>query len=49
MTEHRLRSSVDVTGWRASCSCGWSTCRPTRDQRQHDIDEHLAFTVGHVA
>jgi hypothetical protein len=43
-----MRTSVTADGWTASCSCGWHTCRPTRDDRQHDIADHLAFTVGRL-
>jgi 23S rRNA C2498 (ribose-2'-O)-methylase RlmM len=41
MTEHhRVRTSVDMTGWRGSCSCGWSVTRRTRQLRDTDVDAH---------
>jgi hypothetical protein len=39
---HRVHVSVDATGYCGHCTCGWHTSRPSRDERQHDIDNHLA-------
>ena len=38
---HRVHVSTTATGYEARCVRGWSTCRPSREQRQADIDAHL--------
>jgi hypothetical protein len=40
MTEHRVRISVTVDGFAASCCCGWRCCRRTREQRDTDVNAH---------
>jgi hypothetical protein len=38
---HRVHVSTTEDGHCARCVCGWSACRPSREQRQVDIDAHL--------
>ena len=41
MTEaHRVRSSVDVSGFTARCSCGWLVVTSTRGERDQAVDQH---------
>jgi hypothetical protein len=42
LPHHRIHVSTDDTGYRGHCTCGWTTCRPSRDERQRDIDAHRA-------
>ena len=35
---HRVHVSTTDTGHRAHCTCGWAVTRPSREQRQTDID-----------
>ena len=39
---HRIHVSTSDHGYEARCVCGWSCCRPTRELRQRDIDNHRA-------
>ena len=38
---HRIHVSTDDTGFCGHCTCGWRVTRPSREQRQADIDAHL--------
>ena len=44
---HRVHVSADDGGFRASCACGWSTSRPSRELRQRDIDAHRSVPRSH--
>ncbi len=37
---HHLRRFTTVDGFEAACSCGWRTCRRTRELRDRDADAH---------
>ena len=41
MNDHRIRRCVTEECYTATCSCGWSTCRKTRDLRDQDEHGHL--------
>jgi hypothetical protein len=45
---HRIHVSTSEHGLEARCVCGWFTCRPSRELRQVDIDNHhnVPRTIG---
>lgn len=42
---HTVHRTVTDDGWRASCTCGWRTVRPTRQLRDQDADTHELTTT----
>ena len=49
LPHHRIHVNTTDDGYTATCSCGWSTCRPSRELRQVSIDAHrnVRRTRGH--
>jgi hypothetical protein len=44
-TTHTIHRSVTEDGWRARCSCGWTTQRRMRELRDRDADTHQHDTA----
>ena len=50
---HRVHVSLDATGFRASCTCGWATTASTRGERDQAVEVHHGIprsrgSHGHV-
>ena len=46
VTEHHIHRHADEHGWRATCTCGYSVTRRSRQLRDADSNAH---TTEHIA